>query len=110
MRLTSPFSTPKNQSKACWEVGDVCRARGSQTTLQNRGIVSTLGKLKKKNKKTPLGMPRYADLTYLEWNTGIEIFNEWPGLGTTSLKPVLEGGFPDLTSKMKSTYIKNLFI
>ena len=45
MRLASPFSTPKNQSKACWEVGDVCRARGSQTTLQNRGIVSTLGKL-----------------------------------------------------------------
>lgn len=55
-------------------------------------------------------MPRYANLTDLEWNTGIEIFNEWPGLRTTSLKPVLEEGFPDLTSKMRSTYIKNLFI
>ena len=66
------------------------------------------GNLKEKNK--PHGMPRYADLTDLEWNTGIEIFNEWPGLRTTSLKPVLEGGFPDLTSKMRSTYIKNLFI
>lgn len=53
-------------------------------------------------------MPRYANLTDLEWNTGIEIFNEWPGLRTTSLKPVLEEGFPDLTSKMRSTYIKNL--
>ena len=41
-------------------------------------------------------MPRYADLTDLEWNTCTEIFNERPGLGTTSLKPVLEGGFPDL--------------
>ena len=55
-------------------------------------------------------MPRYADLTDLEWNTCTEIFNERPGLGTTSLKPVLEGGFPDLTSKMRSTCIKNLFI
>ena len=50
------------------------------------------------------------DLTDLEWNTGIEIFNEWPGLGTISLKFVLRGGFPDLTSKMRCTYIKNLFI
>ena len=50
------------------------------------------------------------DLTDLEWNTGTEIFNEWPGLGTISLKFVLGGGFPDLTSKMRSTYIKNLFI
>ena len=55
-------------------------------------------------------MPRYADLTDLEWNTCTEIFNERPGLGTTSLKPVLEGGFPDLTSKMRSMCIKNLFI
>ena len=55
-------------------------------------------------------MPRYADLTDLEWNTCTEIFNERPGLGTTSLKPVLEGGFPDLTSKMRRTCIKNLFI
>lgn len=108
MRLTSPFSTPKNQSKAYWEVGDIGRARGSQTTLQNPEIVSTLGKFKnKKQKNNPLGMP---DLTDLEWNTGIEIFNEWPGLGTTSLKFVLGGGLPDLTSKMRSTYIKNLFI
>ena len=50
------------------------------------------------------------DLTDLEWNTEIEIFNERPGLGTISLKLVLGGGFPDLTSKMRSIYIKNLFI
>ena len=34
-------------------------------------------------------MPRYSDLTGLERNPGIDISNEQPELGTTSLKPVL---------------------